>query len=167
MINFSADEIFEIAEQIERNGAEFYREAAKSIGGEIHDLLLLLAGMEDDHEKTFSEMRKKLSSTERSAAVFDPDGQLPLYLQAFADGHVFDTKVDPAEFLGDGKTPREVLTKAIQLEKDSIVFYLGIRYMVPERLGGGWVEDIMKEEIRHIGLLGKQLTELQQGTGDD
>ena len=29
--DFNADEIFEIAEQIERNGAKFYRNAAESI----------------------------------------------------------------------------------------------------------------------------------------
>lgn len=166
MISLNADGILEIAEQIERNGARFYREAAESMGGEVHDLLLRLAAMEDDHEKTFSRMRKKLSSTERRATVFDPDGQLTLYLQAFADGHVFDIKADPAEFLSGGKTPRQVLTKAIELEKDSVVFYLGVRPMVPERLGAGWVEDIMAEEIGHIGLLGKQLTALQRGAGD-
>ena len=32
--NFNADEIFEIAEQIERNGANFYRTAAENITDE-------------------------------------------------------------------------------------------------------------------------------------
>ena len=30
-LDFNADEVFEIAEQIERNGAEFYRTAAENI----------------------------------------------------------------------------------------------------------------------------------------
>ena len=32
--DFNADEIFEIAEQIERNGAKFYRTAAESVADE-------------------------------------------------------------------------------------------------------------------------------------
>ena len=31
VIPFSADEVFEMAEQIERNGAKFYRAAAKKL----------------------------------------------------------------------------------------------------------------------------------------
>lgn len=166
MISFNADEILEMAEQIERNGAAFYRKAAESIGGATRDVLLGLAAMEEGHERTFSEMRQGLSKDERSTTVFDPDDQSALYLQAFADGHVFDPKADPAEFLGSGKPPREVFAKAIELEKDSIVFYLGIRNMVPERLGSRWVDDILTEEVSHIGLLCKELASLQEETGD-
>ena len=61
MINFNADEIFEMAEQIERNGAKFYRKAAESIDSKSRDLLLGLAAMEDEHQKTFAAMRGELS----------------------------------------------------------------------------------------------------------
>ncbi len=61
MITFSADEIFEIAEQIERNGANFYRKAAESAEGDNRNLLLRLAKMEDDHEKIFATMRAEFA----------------------------------------------------------------------------------------------------------
>ena len=39
--DFNADDIFEMAEQMERNGAKFYRTAAESSGaGSAKDLLL-------------------------------------------------------------------------------------------------------------------------------
>ncbi|MBN1456465.1 MAG: hypothetical protein JW912_01280, partial [Sedimentisphaerales bacterium] len=61
-ITFSADEIFEMAEEIERNGAKFYRKAAKNAATkDIKDMLVNMAVMEDGHEKTFAEMRKELS----------------------------------------------------------------------------------------------------------
>ena len=53
-IDFNADEVFEIAEQIERNGAKFYRTSAKNISDVNNkNFLIQLAEMEDEHEKTF------------------------------------------------------------------------------------------------------------------
>ena len=74
---FNADEVFEMAEQIERNGAKFYRAAAKKFPS-LRDVLLELAAMEDDHEKTFAAMRGQLSAGEPAIGepVFDPDDQL-------------------------------------------------------------------------------------------
>ena len=44
-ITFNADEVFEMAEQIERNGAKFYREAAtKTSDRQTKDMFLRLAG---------------------------------------------------------------------------------------------------------------------------
>ncbi|MCJ7775532.1 MAG: rubrerythrin, partial [Desulfobulbaceae bacterium] len=71
--DFSADEIFEMAEQIERNGARFYRKMAENISDKsIRELLLDFAAMEDDHERVFASMRADLSDKEREPNVFDP-----------------------------------------------------------------------------------------------
>ena len=156
-IDFNADEVLEIAEQIERNGAAFYRKAADASDDESRSFLLDLAAMEDDHLKTFSQMRQGLSKQEQEYTVFDPDNQLVLYLRAFAGGKVFDVKADPAGFLAGGKTFPEILKKAIEIEKDSIVFYLGMKEMVPKRLGTGRIEDIIKQEMGHIALLSTRL----------
>lgn len=158
--NFNADEIFLIAEKIEQNGAAFYRKAAGQISDKQHRQFLLdLALMEDDHLKIFNSMRKVLNEREKETTVFDPDDDAILYLRAFADVHVFDIKVNPSEYLESKRTIQEVLKKAIQLEKDSIVFYLGIKDMVPEHLGKDKVDDIIKEEKKHIALLSQKLLE--------
>ena len=66
--DFNADEIFEMAEQMERNGANFYRDAADNISdGKNKELLLRLADMEVEHEKTFVEMRKSLSDQDKQS----------------------------------------------------------------------------------------------------
>jgi len=160
-IQFNADEVFEMAEQIERNGAKFYRKAAK--GAEdagTEKFLLELAAMEDDHEKTFASMRAALSPQERTSTVFDPEGEAGMYLQAMAGGYVFDMRVDPAELLTGQETLPEVLRTAIGLEKDSIVFYLGMKEMVPERLGKDKITGIIKEEMGHITTLSNKLASL-------
>ncbi len=160
MITFNADEIFEMAEQIERNGAGFYRKAAEPAGGEGRDLLLRLAAMEDDHERTFAAMRAELAPGERQATAFDPDNEAVLYLQAMADGKVF--AFDPAEALSGQEPMEEILDVAIGLEKDSIVFYQSMKDVVPAAAGKEKLDGIIRQEIGHILDLTKQLEALKE-----
>lgn len=152
MYDFNADDIFEIAEQMERNGATFYRNAAASVGqGPEKDFLEKLAAMEDDHEKTFSQMRKQLSEAQKGDTVFDPEGDAVHYLRALADTRVFFEKQI------DTSSMEAILKDAITAEKDSIVFYLGMREAVPVDLGRDRLDEIIKEEMGHIRLLSKEL----------
>jgi len=153
---FNADEVFEMAEQIERNGAKFYRAAAEKFPA-VREILLGLAAMEDEHEKTFADMRAELSGKEVEAPVFDPDGEAQMYLRVMADGHVFDVKTDPAEQLASKKTPEAVLKMAIGVERDSIAFYVGLKEAVSRRAGKDKVEAIIKEEMGHIVTLSRKL----------
>ena len=154
---FNADEIFEMAEQLERNGAKFYRSAAeRSLSPEAKRLVLNLAAMEDEHEKTFKAMRKELTAKEREATVFDPEGEAGLYLRALVDSRVFfEKKIDLTSIV-------EVLKAAIEAEKESIMFYIGMRDVVPERLGRKRVDDIIKEEMGHVRLLTSELMALKK-----
>ena len=162
-LEFSAGEVFEMACQIERNGARFYRKAAQTVAGGdggVKQKLLDLAAMEDDHLATFTSMLEGLSSQERTAPVYDPDDEAVLYLQAFADTRVFDAKSDPSEKLRGGESLQEILQRAIGLEKDSITFYTGIRAVVPDKLGKDRIEDIIREEMGHIAMLAGELSAL-------
>jgi rubrerythrin len=155
MYDFNANDIFEIAEQLERNGAKFYRAAAESVGDQsAKTFLLKLADMEDGHEKTFAQMRSALTADEKTATVFDPDGEAVGYLQALADTRVFFEK----EL--DVSSMEAILKDAVTAEKDSIVFYLGMRDAVPENKGRGRLDAIIKEEMGHIQLLSKELKAL-------
>lgn len=152
MYDFNADDIFEMAEQLERNGASFYRTAAEQVTDESEkSILLKLADMEDDHEKTFAQMRKELSASEKAATIFDPEGEATLYLKALADTRVFFQKEI------DTSSMEAILKDAITAEKDSIVFYLGMREAVPEKSGRSRLDDIIQEEMGHIRLLSKEL----------
>lgn len=159
-INFNADEILEIAENIERNGGNFYRKAALNMkeNEDAQKMLLELAKMEQQHEEFFSEMRKSMiNDDERQQIYYDPDDENSLYLQAMADGLVFDHKKDPSAMLKGDETVSDVLSVAIGLEKDSVVFYLGIKEAVPATFGKDRVDQIIKEEMGHITVLSKYL----------
>jgi rubrerythrin len=162
-IQFNADEIFEMAEQIERNGAKFYRKASEGCaqGDRSRELFLHLASMEDDHEKTFHGLRESLPDKNRGWEMFDPEGQAAQYLQAFAGGHVFNVQEDACDRLTGAEKMEDVLRIAIGMEKDSIVFYRGIQEMVPERMGKERINEIVAEEMKHITILSKELASLR------
>lgn len=154
-VQFNADEIFTMAEQIERNGAKFYRAAAKN-NPSAGAFLLDLAAMEAEHLAIFEEMHETFSGSQESD-VFDPDGEAGMYLAAMASGKVFDMTKDPADLLKGNEPLDEIIRRAIGLEKDSIVFYLGMKDLVMERSGREKVDMIIKEEMQHIVVLGKKL----------
>ncbi len=158
--SFNADEILKMAEQIERNGARFYRSAADAgFDQEMSGKLLELAEMEDSHEKTFTTMRGELDSRETESIAFDPDGETECYLMAMADSNIFDQTVDPSDQVR-GKTIEQVLNIALATEKESILFYLGLESFVPERLGKGKVDGIVKEQMAHVALINGYLAAL-------
>ena len=150
--DFNADEIFAMAEQIERNGAKFYRTAAENVTDPAaKELLTGLAAMEDEHEKTFALLRAELSAGEKTATVFDPQSESALYLRALADIRVFfEKKIDLSSM-------QAILKAAIEAEKDSIVFYLGMKDLVADKLGSDKIDTIIKEEMKHIRMLSTEL----------
>jgi len=163
IITFNADEIFEMAEEIERNGAKFYRKAAANDGDKkIKQMLLDMAVMEDGHLRTFKEMREQLGPQEKSSDVFDPDDQAAQYLQTMADGRGFEGKVNIAEELTGKESIEEILTTAINAEKNSVVFYVGLKELVSVKAGRDKIERIIKEELSHITNLKQQLAAVRK-----
>ncbi len=153
---FNVNEVFEMAKQIERNGAEFYRKAAESVSGENKEILLKLAAFEDQHEKDFAMVQSNLSDKEKESSFFDPDEETKDYLKALADMRVFFEKGI------DVSSMENILKDAIVAEKDSILFYEVMKNIIPENLGKNKVDDIIKEEMRHIVILKSKLEEIKK-----
>ncbi|MCP3922915.1 MAG: ferritin family protein [Desulfobacterales bacterium] len=153
--DFNANEVLIMAQKIEQNGAKFYRDAADKIAdAEGKKLLLELAVMEDDHEKTFIELQKTLTEKEKTSQTFDPDNDAVLYCKSLADMRVFfEKEIDTSSI-------KDVLKSAIVAEKDSIVFYLGMKDLVPTSLGTDKINSIIKEEMKHIRILTNKLKDL-------
>ena len=73
----------------------------------------------------------------------------------------FDLKKDPSEQLRGKETVEDILKMAIEAEKNSIVFYLGLKDFVPSKAGKDKVEEIIKEEMSHIAVLNRKLPALK------
>ena len=157
-VTFNAFEIFEMAEQIERNGIMFYQKAAHCVSSaKTRQALTMLAEMERGHEKIFADMRKQLSDKDSDLRAFDPESEMSLYLQALVSGHVFDLDKDLSEELSVDADIEEIRTIAIGAEKDSIAFYLGMKELVPTAAGKDKVDHIIREEMKHIAMLNTEL----------
>ncbi|MFP4104985.1 MAG: rubrerythrin [Phycisphaerae bacterium] len=160
MTAFSLDEAFEIAIRIERNGARYYHKAAQFCEDEhARNLLVELASWEHKHEAIFKELRKE-TSDEKFQGIDDPRDEAIPYIRAMADGKVFPVDADPAANLTGDESPEEVLSVALGLEKDSVLFYLGMKDMVSK--GADRVEAIIREEMKHIRVISEERAKLQQ-----
>ena len=158
---FNANEAFEIAKRIERNGVAYYRRAAELIGDSAGKKLMNdLAEMEVVHEQVFAHMQQKLSGDELAETPLDPHNDAYEFLKGMADKCVFDPKEDPLEVLKDGTDAKTILNAAIQREKDSIIFYEGIKIMVPQKFGGARLDEIIAQEMGHVIILTRHLDQI-------
>lgn len=164
VIHYNADEIFEMAEQIERNGAFFYLRAAEFVGDEDAKMLFQeLANWEKQHEKTFKEFREEFRKMDPPVAVeSDSDDLVGSYLRSIADGYVFDVKEEPADRLTGDESMEDVLKMAFEQEKNSIIFYLGMQQEMPVAFGQERLDRIIREEMGHITALTKLANELKK-----
>ena len=157
-ISFNADEIFEMAEEIERNAARFYEEASEKAPDEkTQNMLLEMAQMEWSHLDIFQQMRKQLGEQEKSTNVFDPDNEAALYLQTMADGKGTEGKITRTQKLTGKESIQDILKIAINAEKNSVAFYSGIKELVSERAGKDKIDAIIKEELGHLAVLNLSL----------
>ncbi len=63
-------------------------------------------------------------------------------------------------------SPDEVLRAAIGFQKDTIVFFLGVRQMVPDELGRDELDRLIEEEMDHVTSLTRQLQAIQGSSYD-
>jgi rubrerythrin len=158
-VTFNAFEVFEIAEQIERNGTEFYIRAAELFDDpKVSEMFLRLAEWEKQHEETFARMKEQLSEQEYQRNASGHDDLLP-DPRVMAGLAVFGIRSKPGEELRGRQERTDIIRRAIEKEKDSIAFYHGLKEFVPAEADKEKIVDIIKEEMKHIVILDQSLKE--------
>ena len=158
---FNAQEVFEIAEQVERNGADFYIRAAELFDDpDICQMFLNLAKWEMEHEQTFARMKQELQEQSWPAGATETDDLLP-DPRVMAGLAVFGIRSDPAGELRGRQEKLDIIRRAVEKEKDSIVFYHGLKEFVPAGADREKIDDIIKEEMRHIVTLDQLLKQYE------
>lgn len=157
-VAFNADEVFEMAIRLEQNGIRYYERAAEllkqqPLAGELREL----ADMERNHESIFRAMKKDFAASSDLPETYDPDDTAMSHLHALVRGEVFANPEEPVEVLEHCESRAEMLRTALQREKDSIVFYLGVRDYVPGDQGKDKINDIIQEEMSHVVFLENKL----------
>jgi len=158
---FNASEIFQIAIEIKKKCIAFYEKAQEVAGDpEVKKLFGDLVGEEAEHKSKIEGLKEKLPGGAWSPAVSDPENELGLYIKMMADQHVFsvvkELPVQPAEV----KETKDVLKLALEFEKDSVIFFLGLQEAACEGKDRDVLALLVREEQDHIRRLSLQARKL-------
>jgi rubrerythrin len=82
------------------------------------------------------------------------------YLQAAADMRVFNVEEDVKGILEGVDSVEKVIRLAIEREKDSVVFYVGLKRLVPDSSDAEKVDWIIEQEMEHIKILTGELAKI-------
>jgi rubrerythrin len=144
MEKFSIREVLEQAVQTEKLGYQFYTGMAERFkdNGELLKLFSTLAEKELTHEKTFSDLLAMVGDTE-------PEGwdEASLYMRAMVESEFFLGKNKSLPSMDGIKTIEDAVNFAIGFEKETLLYFHGIRDVVKEK---DMVDEIINEEKSHI-----------------
>jgi rubrerythrin len=134
------NELLGIALKIEGAGYSFYKKLAGRTEGERKELFNRLAEQERVHGERFRKILGEFESNEENTRF---DDEVAGYLKSLAEVSVFSEKDadNPPEKLEDA------VRTAINVEKDSIVFYSELINYVPEKSA---LERVINEEKTHL-----------------
>jgi len=166
----SADQVLEVAEQMERSAVKFYRRAAGVCDDpKVCRLFVDLARWERQHVRVFSEMRSRLSGPSKSS----PGGQnreLGRFVLEQMDQSppkpalppIFGDCEYPSNDLVGGWTKVMVLKTAIQKEKDTISYFTSLKNLIPGRHNIRVIKAVICEEERHMKILVQSLEQVPE-----
>ena len=158
---FNAGEVFKVAIQIEENGRKFYEESQKNIeSAEIRALFVDLALQEIEHKRKFETLRAQLPPESTAPTVWDPQNETDQYVKMMADDHVFVSSPSVKDRVERIRDAADALKLAIEFEKDSVLFFLGIEEAVSGEKDRELIKSLVKEEQEHLRRLTLELRKL-------
>ena len=147
-----AVEAVELARRLEERAARFYREASRVALDEASARTFKeLAEMEAQHEQVFAVLRGELP-VGPSAEEFRRE------LQILSHTLLEGLTQDLADRFDSKRDPQSILREAMEFEKDTIVFCVALKDMIVAPAGKAKIDQIIREELGHLLLLGSSLT---------
>ena len=155
---FSGSEVVEVGIQIEKNGKDFYDTlAVQSKDQKAVGIFKHLAGEEEKHIADFERILNSVVKYEPQEAF---PGEYFAYMNDLAGEHVFTQKDKGIEIAKTIKSDKEAVESGIKFEKDSIVFYEGMKKVVPEN-GLKVIDTLIAQEQQHLKVLSELKGSLQ------
>ncbi|MCK5236421.1 MAG: ferritin family protein [Deltaproteobacteria bacterium] len=156
-VHFSAEEVLKMAIDIEKNGEKFYQDAAKAVSNEkLRTLYTTLANDEAKHTAYFSRLKDLLLKDGKEEVFTDEFEEASMYITAYADSKVFTEPTEGAQYAKVAGDERGALELAINMEKDSLLFYYELLRAVRDK-DRGIINEIINEEKEHL----KKLTDMK------
>ncbi len=146
MEKFSIHEVLEQAVQTERVGYQFYTEMAEKFkdNGDLVSLFKTLAAGELKHERAYAGLKELIGEADAEIEGFE---EVSLYMRAIVESEFFLGKNKALPSMDHIKTTKEAALFALNFEKETILYFLGIRDVVSEK---GLLDQIIREEQRHV-----------------
>lgn len=156
MVNiFAGSEIVELGIQIEKNGRDFYNALVEQLKNQkAKETFKYLAGEEEKHIAVFQNI---LDSVHKYEPPESYPGEYFAYMNALARDYVFTQKDKGREIAKNVKGDKEAISLGIGFEKDSIIFYVGMKKVVPE-YDHKIVDRLITQEQDHL----RQMSELKE-----
>ena len=152
---FAGSEIVELGIQIEKNGKDFYNTLVEqSKSSEAKAVFQYLAGEEEKHIAVFQKM---LESTDKYEAPESYPGEYLAYMNTLAGEYVFTQEGKGGEVAKNTSSDKEAVEVGIGFEKDSILFFEGMKKVVPE-YDHKAIEGLIAQEQKHL----RQLSDLKK-----
>ncbi len=159
---YTADEIFELAEDIEKEGVAFYKKAATLTRDKTCKKLFQdLAAAEEIHVKKFHEMRMEITDGDELALENHTDQAVSMFLKSVARGSVFQDPKESANQLQECHSEEDILSIAINNELDTILYFYGLNDLLLNSKAKPALDFIIKEERDHIVWLATHHAELK------
>ena len=154
MALLTADEIIEIAVQIEENGEAFYSAAAETAStDEIKSLFEDLAVQERYHLRTFQELGRGVVELALAPDQWD---EFQAYTRALLEQSFFSKEEGALSQAAQARDEVEALRAALEFEKETLLFFQRL-YDAVRGPGKQKVDQIMQEERQHIRRLSAML----------
>lgn len=154
---FNAAEVFGIATEIKDRCIAFYQKAQGVIeDSAVKSLFESLVREETEHKVKIESLRAKVPAGAWTPSVSDPDQELDGYIKMMAEQHLLSSVGDLDAQLAQVKTTQDALRLALRLEKDSVIFFLGMQDATCEGKDRDLLALLIKEEQGHVRRLSLQ-----------
>ena len=162
-IKFNADEVFRMGMDVEKNGEAYYRAAAgRAADPEVAGVLRHLMEEERKHYDIFRALREGLSGGEERPTVADPEDQEHLYLDALVKSRLFSNPEEAEQVAASAADGIEALQNALVFEKDTILFFLGMKDLTPVELGRDKIDLLIAEERKHVVTISEEIARARE-----
>ena len=154
---FNEIEAAKIAQNMEKNGLDFYqRAAARTSNPQVRDVFQQLIEDEKNHLATFEELEETLQARRADGAAYTDDPEIGAYIDRLLQTQVFCEKCTVTGMLGQAADDCSALAVGMQAERDAILFYQEMLDFVDAREAREAFDWILKEERRHLRILGER-----------
>ena len=159
--NVGVNELFQIAMKVERNASDFYRKAAHLYdSGRVSELFMGLHSWKCEHLSVIEAIYREMIQTSWDCGKYVPGKMETPESVLMAGLAVFGIHPNPSDELSGSEDCIQAMDLAVRKEKDTIVFFTGLKGFMRDPSEHHNVDRIIGEETRQINHLAQARQQL-------